>query len=1233
MSLTDDQVRTALSLTALVKPFEDNRANGRATAPADFENLLRQATPLVDRLRFEANQRVPNWVLGAIFVLHLVIMNIKSEYARAKINASDTPDWFLSKDNLRSLSKHHAWFNRDLPPEPPRDPLDLLDDFFDTPAPKSTKPAAKAGAIPGITPRKPSAFTIPDAPSAATSRKASTKSTPQVMMPPPITVKKPLPPAKQSTKRSRESTKRSREVQALEREAQEASMSERLEESPDETPVTKKAKQQAPKPSNTRQLRPKNRPVSPLKPASTSKSRQKQKATSLDSFIDDATQEESEDEEEDEGERTADTQIEEGEATEPEAEATDAEAERPPSPVQQKEKTVKRTRHRTRTSKTRQTPALDRPDTNEEDPDVQDGTNEEALTAPVGVPTRIIRSKLPRHAMLRDPNFSAHAGSGYIFVNRTGSMLNVEDLLETNHSFSGTVDRSMSLDRLEIFSQGVHHIIQQSSPAINHQIQRVLALNEITAAASNHFLRLNRFREEEIAQLQRQLTDVPRLLWQIELSNPDFELDDDKLRELSLACGWSFVPSEGDARQIFESLQELDDDQNTSFNQPFSAASLWLERLAASRSGRVPSPEYTFTLTTDLDLDQQPVASSSRVRLPTPTPRSPAGPATVEDLLSEHEASFLQTSTIVETQTATDESHEDLPADTPAPKSKKPAAKAGAIPGITPQKPSPFNTPDAPSAPTTSSRKISTKPTPQVMMPPPITVKKPLPVAKPSAKRSREVQALEREAQEAAMSEHLEDSPDETPVTKKAKQQVPKPSNTRQLRPKNRPVSPLKPASTSKSRQKQKAGSMSSFIDDASQEESEEEEEEEGERTADTQVEEGEATEGEAEATDAEAERPPSPVQQKEKTGKRTRHRTRTSKTRQPLPLDRPDTNEEDPDVQDGTNEEALTAPVGVPTRIIRSKLPRHAMLRDPNFSAHAGSGYIFVNRTGSMLNVEDLLETNHSFSGTVDRSVCSTCATDTHYRSCVYQGPGKQCNRCHTAGRHCSFEMSLDRLEIFAQGVHHIVQQSSPAINHQIQRVLALNEITAAASNHFLRLNRFREEEIAQLQRQLTDVPRLLWQIELSNPDFELDDDKLRELSLACGWSFVPSEGDARQIFESLQELDDDQNTSFNQPFSAASLWLERLAASRSGRVPSPEYTFTLTTDLDLDQQPVASSSRVRLPTPTPRSPAGPATVEDLLSEHEASFLQTSTIVETQTATDESHEDLPADVEEQDSA
>ncbi|THU80792.1 hypothetical protein K435DRAFT_874016 [Dendrothele bispora CBS 962.96] len=212
MSLTDDQVRTALSLTALVKPFEDNRVNGRATAPADFENLLRQATPLVDRLRFEANQRVPNWVMGAVFVLHLVIMNIKSEYARAKINASDTPDWLLSKDNLRSLSKHHAWFGRDLPPEPPRDPLDLLDDFFDTPAPKPTKPAAKAGAIPGITPRKPSAFTIPDAPSAATSRKISTKSTPQVMMPPPITVKKPLPPAKTSTKRSRE-------VQALEREA------------------------------------------------------------------------------------------------------------------------------------------------------------------------------------------------------------------------------------------------------------------------------------------------------------------------------------------------------------------------------------------------------------------------------------------------------------------------------------------------------------------------------------------------------------------------------------------------------------------------------------------------------------------------------------------------------------------------------------------------------------------------------------------------------------------------------------------------------------------------------------------------------------------------------------------------------------------------------------------------------------------------------------------------------
>ncbi|THU87196.1 hypothetical protein K435DRAFT_804526 [Dendrothele bispora CBS 962.96] len=309
----------------------------------------------------------------------------------------------------------------------------------------------------------------------------------------------------------------------------------------------------------------------------------------------------------------------------------------------------------------------------------------------------------------------------------------------------------------------------------------------------------------------------------------------------------------------------------------------------------------------------------------------------------------------------------------------------------------------------------------------------------------------------------------------------------------NRPMSPLKPASTSRTRQKQRAGSMSSFIDDATQEESEEEEEEEGERAAEPQVEEGEVSEVEA----SDDERPPSPVQQKVKTVKRTRNRPRTSKTRQPPALECPDTNEGDPDVQDGTNEEALTAPVGVPTR-----LPCHAMLRDPNFSAHAGSGYIFVNRTGSMLNIEDLLETNHSFSGTVDRSVCSTCATDTHYRSCVYQGPGKQCNRCHTAGRHCSFEMSLDRLEIFSQGVNHIVQQSSPSINHQIQCVLAINELTATASNNYLRLNRYREEEIAQLQRQLTDVPRLLWQIELSNPDFELDDDKLRELSLTCGRS-----------------------------------------------------------------------------------------------------------------------------------
>ncbi|THV01764.1 hypothetical protein K435DRAFT_793090 [Dendrothele bispora CBS 962.96] len=375
MSLTDDQVCAALSLTALVAPFESNHVNGCATTPAAYKDLIQQATPLVNCLLFEATQHIPHWVLAAIFILHLVIMNIKSKYARANINASDTPDWFLSKDSLRSLSKHH------------------------TPAPKSTKPATKAGAIPGITPQKPSSFTTCDAPPAATSRKISTKSMPQVVILPPITVKKLLPVAKPLTKRSRE-------VKALEREAQEAAMSKHLEDSPDETPVAKKAKQHAPKPTNTRQLRPKNRPVSPLKPASTSRIRPKPKARSVSSFIDDGTQEDSKEEEEEEGERTAEQEVEEVEASKEEASDT----ERPPSPPKQKGKTVKHTRHHPRTSKTRQPPALERPDTNEEDPDVQDGTNEEALTAPVGVPTRILRSKLPHHAMLRDPNFSAHAG-------------------------------------------------------------------------------------------------------------------------------------------------------------------------------------------------------------------------------------------------------------------------------------------------------------------------------------------------------------------------------------------------------------------------------------------------------------------------------------------------------------------------------------------------------------------------------------------------------------------------------------------------------------------------------------------------------------------------------------------------------------------------------------------------------------------------------------------------------
>ncbi|THU86108.1 hypothetical protein K435DRAFT_868611 [Dendrothele bispora CBS 962.96] len=162
MTLSDDQLHTALSLTALVAPFKSNRVNGRTTTPATYEDFLQQAILLVKRLHFGKYQHVPHWVLAAIFILHLVIINIKTEFTCTNVHASNPPDWFLSKESICLLSKHHDCFNQDLPAEPPRDPMDLLDNFFDTPT--SQKPTAKAGAIPGITLQKPLAFTTRDAP-------------------------------------------------------------------------------------------------------------------------------------------------------------------------------------------------------------------------------------------------------------------------------------------------------------------------------------------------------------------------------------------------------------------------------------------------------------------------------------------------------------------------------------------------------------------------------------------------------------------------------------------------------------------------------------------------------------------------------------------------------------------------------------------------------------------------------------------------------------------------------------------------------------------------------------------------------------------------------------------------------------------------------------------------------------------------------------------------------------
>ncbi|THU88762.1 hypothetical protein K435DRAFT_803260 [Dendrothele bispora CBS 962.96] len=148
------------------------------------------------------------------------------------------------------------------------------------------------------------------------------------------------------------------------------------------------------------------------------------------------------------------------------------------------------------------------------------------------------------------------------------------------------------------------------------------------------------------------------------------------------------------------------------------------------------------------------------------------------------------------------------------------------------------------------------------------------------------------------------------------------------------------------------------------------------------------------------------------------------------------------------------------------------------------------------------------NFSAHTNRLACCTCISQTMTKECEGRGPGEKCINCRTGS--CSTHGGFLRQELASMASSRQVVESAPLISSQLNRLLALQEnLETEALVMSLHIDHF-NREVVVLRGMLKDVPRVLWQIEQANPEFEWTDEFLKKLSEIAGWKVAPTVHDA---------------------------------------------------------------------------------------------------------------------------
>ncbi|THU78660.1 hypothetical protein K435DRAFT_811365 [Dendrothele bispora CBS 962.96] len=151
------------------------------------------------------------------------------------------------------------------------------------------------------------------------------------------------------------------------------------------------------------------------------------------------------------------------------------------------------------------------------------------------------------------------------------------------------------------------------------------------------------------------------------------------------------------------------------------------------------------------------------------------------------------------------------------------------------------------------------------------------------------------------------------------------------------------------------------------------------------------------------------------------------------------------------------------------------------------------------------------NFSAHTNRLACCTCISQTMTKECEGRGPGEKCVNCRTGS--CSTHGGFIRQELASMASSRHVLESSPLIASQLNRLLSMQQnMETEAQAMMQRINHF-DREVVVLRGMMRDVPRVLWQIEQANPDFEWTDKFLLQLATIAGWTIAPTVEDAVEL------------------------------------------------------------------------------------------------------------------------